>query len=398
MKKRIGVLFLSLMMLATISLAAYPAELEEQELQELETLENSENGEYGIEPISEEAGEAEEEYEVIEDDLYQMDRNITITQIINGNVYVMGETVKIKDTIIYGNVYVMAQEVEIENVEIDGSVYVMAEKMNFSGTAYDVYACGSKIDFDLNSYVWRNVKVAGDEIKINGNIGRSVYAGANHLSVGDNAIIEGALKYVSKTEGDISSEAQIEDIYFEQEQQNDREDYEPNAASYVFEALNVAFQTLIVVLILVFCVGKFKALKRTDNVAVDFLKNTGKGSLWLIFVPIVSILLMISVIGIGFGIIVLTLYIISLYIALAVTSVEITHRILAKQEENEVKKGKMIGVAVLISLVIWAIKFIPVLGSLIRFIAILIGLGIMSTLIFQKNKKEEINENEKGSN
>lgn len=398
MKKRIGVLFLSLMMLATISLAAYPAELEEQELQELEALENSENGEYGIEPISEEAGEAEEEYEVIEDDLYQMAQNITITQIINGNVYVMGETVKIKDTIIYGNVYVMAQEVEIENVEIDGSVYVMAEKMNFSGTAYDVYACGSKIDFDLNSYVWRNVKVAGDEIKINGNIGRSVYAGVNHLSVGDNAVIEGALKYVSKTEGDISSEAQIEDIYFEQEQQNDREDYGPSVASYVFEALNVAFQTLIVVLILVFCVGKFKTLKRTDNVAMDFLKNTGKGSLWLIFVPIVSILLMISVIGIGFGIIVLTLYVISLYIALAVTSVEITHRILAKQEENEVKKGKMIGVAVLISLVIWAIKFIPVLGSLIRFIAILIGLGIMSTLIFQKNKKEEINENEKGSN
>lgn len=398
MKKRIGVLFLSLMMLATLSWAAYPAELEEQELKELEETENLQDGEYGIEPISEEEGEPIEEYDVLEDDFYQMSQDITIQQAVNGNVYVMGRTVKIKDAIIYGNVYAMAEEVEIENSEIDGSVYVMAEKAKFSGTVYDVYACGSKIDFDLNSYVWRSAKIVADEVSMDGNIGRNLETAVNRLSIGDNAVIEGALKYVSDKEGNISSEAQIADIHFEQEQEKDRTEEGPNAISYVFEAINVAFQTLIVVLVLAFCIGKFKTLKRTENVGMDFLKNAGKGSLWLIFVPIVAVLLMISIIGIGFGMIVFVLYVISLYLATAVTSVEIAHRILAKQEETEVKKGKMIGITILISLVIWVLKFIPVLGGLVRFIAILVGLGVVCTLIFQKNKKEEINENEKGSN
>lgn len=124
---------------------------------------------------------------------------------------------------------------------------------------------------------------------------------------------------------------------------------------------------------------------------MDFLKSTGKGALMLIFVPILSVVLMLSILGLGFGMIILALYIILLCVAIPITSVEIAYRILGKKED--VKKAVWIGISILVSLVIWGIKFIPVVGGIVRLIVILIGLGIVSSLIFQRNKKEKVNEN-----
>lgn len=384
MKKIIGILLLSFMMIANISFATESVDLDKMEFDESE--------------IEQLLSAKMHESNMLDDDVYQMEKDVTIQQSVNGNVYVMAQNVKIEEVEIYGNVYIMAQKIEIVNSEIDGSVYVMGEEINFSGMANDVYALGESINFSSDSYVYRDVRVAGETVNIDGSIERNCYAGTKSLLVTDNAVIEGTLKYFSEQEGNISENARITDVQFEKEELEDTQEQESNIMQYIYEVLKVAFQAFILVLIVVFGIHKFKILKRTDNIASDFLKDTGKGALVLIFVPIISILLMISIIGMGFGFVLLALYFILLYISIPVTAVEITHRILAKQSENEIKKGKMIGISILISVIFWAIKFIPTIGEIIRFIAVLIGLGITATLIFQKNKKEEINENEKRSN
>lgn len=384
MKKVIGILFLCFIMIATISFATTE-----------DTLPINDMAEYDIMPISEEPTDiGGEGYEMIYDDVYKMENQVTIQEIIDGNVYVMAREVKVDNAVIYGNLFVMAEEIEIINSEISGAVFALGEKINFSGMTNDLYACGSKVDIGADSYVWRNAKVAGETIHINGNVGRNLYAGVNQLNVGDTAKIEGTLQYFSPREGNISDQAQIQEVQFTQDEQE--ENTQTTTTNYVYEMASVVFQTLIVALVIVFLVGKFKTLKRTDNLGMDFLKSTGKGALMLIFVPILSVVLMLSILGLGFGMIVLVLYIILLCVAIPITSVEIAHRILAKKED--VKKAVWIGVSILVSLVIWVIKFIPVVGGIVRFIVILIGLGIVSSLIFQRNKKEEVNENEKGSN
>lgn len=386
MKKRIGILFLIFMMFATFSLATETIDL---------NLPQTENQEDGIMPISEMPTDTEDDgYEMIYDDVYKMENQATINQVIDGNVYVMARDVKVENAVIYGNLFVIAENIQIVDSEIAGSVFAIGENINFSGMTNDLYACGSKVDMVAGSYVWRNAKLAGETIHMDGNVGRNLDVGVNQFVVGDNAQIEGTLHYFSSKEGSISEQAQIGDVQFIQDEQEENETQ--NGANYVFEMANVAFQTLIIALIIVFLVNKFKTLKRTDNIGMDFLKSTGKGALMLIFAPILSIVLMLSVIGVGFGMIVLVLYIIALCVAIPTTSVEIAHRILAKKED--VKKGVWIGSSILVSLVIWVIKFIPVIGGIVRFILVLIGLGIISSLIFQRNKKEEVNENEKGSN
>ena len=395
MKKVVGVLFLIFIMMATFSFAAYPADLEAAELQLIDATNLEDVEMTPIEPRNEENVEEAliEEDEIIYDDVYRMEEDVTINEIIDGNVYVMAKNIKIENTIIYGNVYVMAEKIEIVNSEIDGSIYAIGEEINFSGAAYDVYVCGAKINFDSDSYIWRSVRAAGETLNIDGNIGRNLYAGVSNLSIGDNAIIEGVLNYSSEKEGNISENAQISEVQFNKEEIKVEEENTIDVKDYIYQALTAVFKALIVVLIIVFGVHKFNNLKRTNNMAIDLLKNTAKGSLVLIFVPIISVLLMISLVGLGFGFIILALYAISLYIATSIMSVEIAHRILTNKDKDEIQKGKMIGMATLVALIIWAISFIPVIGGIIKFVLILMGLGIIYDMLFQRNKKEEVNEN-----
>lgn len=398
MKRIVGILFLSIIMITTISFAAYPSELEETENDGLEvfgTLEESDLENYDdlVEPISEEDGQAFEEASIIYDDIYRMGEEVTVNENVDANVYVMGENVKIDGAFIYGNLYVMANKIEIIDSEIEGSIYALGENISFSGSANDIYACASNIDFDLDSYIWRSAKVGADTVNMNGNIGRNLYASVNNLSIGDNATIEGSLNYYSANEGNIAEQAKIGEVNFEQQKIEEDANGGIDFIGYLYDAMTVALKTLIVALIIVFFINKFNNIKRTNNVATDLLKATGKGTLVFVVVPIIFIILICSIIGVGLGFALMALYIIAIYIATSTVSLEITHRILNKQKDVEIKKWKIVGISILISLAIWAIGLIPVIGGIIKFILILMGLGIWYTIIFQRNKKETVNEN-----
>ena len=143
MKKRIGILFLLMMMLATFVFAAYPEDLENQELENLQTT-SEENSEAGIDPISLE-GE-ENHLDITDNDVYLCENHVNIKEMINGNVYVIAQNATIDQAMIYGNVYIIAEKIDILNAEINGSVYLIGENIHFSGSAYDVYSCGAKVD------------------------------------------------------------------------------------------------------------------------------------------------------------------------------------------------------------------------------------------------------------
>lgn len=382
MKKVIGIVTLCIMMICTMSFATTE-----------DILPVNDVANYDIMPISEVSTNIEEDdYKIIYDDVYKMEKQVTIDEAIDGNVYIMAQDLKIENAIIDGNLYVMAENIEIINSEIQGSIYAGGEKISFSGMTNDVYAFGSDIDFDVNSCIWRNVKVVGENVNMYGSVGRNFYAGVNNLTIGDNAIIDGILKYTSENEGNISEEARIAEVQFEQEENMKAETQNVSVGDYIYKVLKVAFKTLIVVLIIVFSINKFKSIKRTNNTAIDLLQYVAKGSLLLVLTPIIVILLMCTVIGIGLGFVILALYIIMLYISISLVSAEIAYRILNK-ENDEIVKGKMIGLSILVSFIICAVGFIPILGGIVKIIVVLIGLGIMFDILFQKVKKEEINEN-----
>ncbi len=388
MKKRIGILFLLMMMLATFVFAAYPEDLENQELEDLQTI-SEENTDAGINPISLEGGE-ETNLNITDNDVYLCEDSVNIKEVINGNVYVIAQNATIDQAMIYGNVYIIAEKINILNAEINGSVYVIGEEIHFSGSAYDVYSCGAKIDFDTESYVLRDIRAVADTLNLKGSVFRNVYAGVNQLSVAENAIIHGTLDYSSEKEETLPEGAQIGEVKFHltQPKESDFED-----ENYVLDALTVAFKTLIIGLVLIFVVTKFKNLHRTDNVGLDLLKDAGKGLAAFVVFPIVIVVLLISILGTGLGVITLFLYMVILYVSKALAAVEIANRILSKTKTENHENAKLIGVSVLVSLVVWGIGLIPTFGGLVQIIIGLIGLGVFASLILQRNKKEIQNEN-----
>lgn len=388
MKKRIGILFLLMMMLATFVFAAYPEDLENQELEDLQTT-SEENSEAGIDPISLETGE-ENNLNITDNDVYLCENNVNIKEAINGNVYVIAQNATIDQAMIYGNVYIIAEKINILNAEINGSAYLMGENIHFSGSAYDVYSCGAKVDFDTNSYVLRDVRTVADTLNLNGNVFRNVYAGVNQLTVAENAIIHGILDYSSEKEETLPEGAQIGEVKFHLTQPNTTTSEDKN---YVLEAITVAFKTLIICLIMIFVITKFKNLHRTENIGMDLLKDTGKGLITFILFPILIVILFITIIGSGLGMVALILYIVILYAAKSLAAIEIANRILSKMKTEDHQNAKLIGISILVSLVIWALSFVPVLKVIVSIIVGLIGLGVFANLVIQRNKKEIQNEN-----
>ena len=404
MKKVLGIIFLSIILIASTVLAAYPEDLENSELEQISddeivkvSEEELQNAESGIEEVATE-NELEtendvtlEEYygDVEDDDIYQVDTEVTINQIVDGNVYVMGEVVKFDNAVIYGNAYVMGKNVEFENVEINGSVYVLAEDIEISGIANDIYACGSNINFNEGSYIWRSARIAGESLKLNGTIGRDAFFGVSNLTIEGNAIINGTLNYVSQNEATISEQAQISDINFEKQEIDNEDKNGFDIMSYIGKLIRALFTTAIVALIIVSFVDKFKKMNRTENISTDLLKNAGIGTLFLIFVPIITICLSISNVACLIGIIGLLLYIVAICASTSITSMEVATRILEKSQDENIGKGKKIGVAVLVSLVFWVIGLIPVVGTIVKLAFVLIGLGIIFNLAFIKIKSVE---------
>lgn len=384
MKKRIGILFLLMMMVATFVFAAYPEDLENQELENLEGDFSQMNAE-GIEPISINP-DMETNVNVTDSDVFLSENTVNVTEVINGNVYVMGKDVKLDQAIVYGNVFAMGENVDISNVEINGSVYVMGSSVKFSGTAYDVYAMGESVDFAKETYIWRDIKAFGNRVNLNGNIYRNVDVGANELTVANGTTIEGKLEYTSENETTIPEDAHIGDVKFNQEKMK-REN-----TNYFFEAATQAFKTFIIGLILVFVVTKFSLLKRTENIAMDFVKEAGKGIVTFCIFPIVAFILLITGIGASLGVMTVFFYVILLYIATSLTAVEIANRMVSKMQIKNQKNAKLIGIAILISLVIWGLSFVPVLGVIVQILTGLIGLGILAEILLPM-KKEEKNEN-----
>lgn len=389
MKKVIGILFLCIVMCMTDSFAAYPEELENAELEQLQNDQ--------VELISEtqevtpiEPRTSETEIVVIEDDVYKFEESPVITGIIDGNVYVMGETVTVKDAVIHGSLYALAGKIEVTNSDIGGSVYVIADDIIFSGTTNDIYALGGDIECDLDSYVWRTARIACESLNINGEIARDLYASVDGLQVGDRAVIGGKMEYSSDEAGDISEAAQIGELKFNQTEQEPVEESVPNMAEYVLDVVSVILRTLIISAIIVLCGDKFKKISRTENVATDLLKSMCKGAGVLVFVPVIGFILIITIIGIALGFSVFAIYAVLLYIAIPVIATDIAYRILTRKKDEEIKNGKIIGVSILVAIVIWAIDLIPVVGGSIKFILMLMGLGVLFDIMFQKAKKEEI--------
>ena len=392
----IAVLLMLILLLSTVSFATNKVvKNETNEVENTVDEEISDDIELDIQNLTnnllEDDAISQDNIEYFDNDIYEIKDEIKLTKMVNGNVYIIAKEININSSIIDGNAYLLGETIKIDNSTINGSVYIAGKDISINANIKDAYIAGETIKIGEESIINRNLRVASDKLDILGIVYDNVYSGADSIYVGDNAKILGELNYSSSEPAVISPTATVNSQnYTKTEEKEDVENISADLVKgivktvTVFSIVGAVIKALVVAGILVLISNKL--IEKNKNAEVsDYIKNAGKGLILFILIPIFAIILCITLIGAGLGVILILFYIVLIYISAVVASLALASTIL----KNEDSKWKLYGLTVAIFLVLSLIKLIPVVGGIIMFIFKLIGIGCLFSVL-KPNKKEEI--------
>lgn len=321
----------------------------------------------------------EDDYsDIYQDDLYLIDDEIVMDKLVDGNVYLMGKKVKITGQVA-GNVYVFADNVEFENAYIQSSVYICANTVKFGAVSYDLYAACGSLEIPENFGVYRDIRVASNSITINGIVSRNAYLTSNNINVANTASIYGNLVYSSNSEQDIPKSRVDGDITFNQSKE------EMPTTKDAIVSIVVDVLSAIVLAFIIFGLGKWLAPKGLEKantlLANKWLPAFGIGLLSCIIVlPIIMIVLLCTVVAAPVALLLLGLYILLLVISIPIVTITIANAISQKCKFTKIPM-QLLMIAI-VSIVLYAIHYIPYVGGIINFILTILGFGILIISIF----------------
>lgn len=271
---------------------------------------------------------------------------------------------------------------------------------------------GTKIGGDLivsggtvsvNGEVEGKLIASGGNITVSGKIGKGVQINyVDSLTVTSSAGIGGDLDYSSSNEAVISENAEIAggvnftllELKTEEKEAIKEASLSIFAATY-FGGKLISFLSLFILGILLILVMPEVFEKFNDRIRNTLGFSIGAGAIMIFLVPVIisilmviSIILFITLIGSGIGLVVtvsyiflLLLYIILIYASTLFLSYLLGKAILMKTSLNFNKYGWKV-LAFLIGLVIIAVVYnIPFIGWLIRFAGVLFGFGALALVI-----------------
>lgn len=266
------------------------------------------NEEDGVMPINE---DMQYNYtNTVESDVYLINQNVSLNENVNGNIYVIGQSVDISSEWIYGNVFVIADNVTIKG-NISGSVYALAQTINIETTSVGtVYAMAETINLENGANIANDLKAAAENININGNVYREIYIGAENINVSDTAehIAKGSVYYSNNLTDAKNLLSNINVVKTEDSQKIE------NTVKTAIVGATIKTQIInIVSAVLVIAVIYFLVRNRvseTEEISANaVIKNVVSGLCWLVFTPIVCVILLCTIIGVPLAIIGFVLYI-----------------------------------------------------------------------------------------
>ena len=305
---------------------------------------------------------------VVEHSLFTANQVVTSLDNVNGINFVAGDSITVKGDNEYG--IFAGNSVTVSN-NITKDLFVAGNTVLIDSNAKlnrDLYAAGSNII--INSNIEKNAFIAGSivtlkDTTIKGNINLA----CEQLIIEGVVSINGTLKINDNAKIDNESNLMIDT----KELYNSKDELNSISVSNIFVDLLISIAGLLIVGFIIN--GVFpnvydKVLK--DITVKNELKNVLMGLIALIVMPIISIILFCTIVGMLFGFIVLFIYILMLMIALLYGSVVLGNLILTKLFKTNDNSYLSISIGVII---IKLISLIPTLGGTIYFLILLYGIG-----------------------
>lgn len=304
--------------------------------------------------------------------------NVNSENDVDGIKAVAGNNVNISGDSEYG---VFAGNTLNINGNIEKELFVAGNEINFNGeVGRDSYIAGNIIN--ITGTLNRNAYMAGtnivlSDVTINGNI-RLV---ATEIEIKDNVIINGNIKYNDNANVIGLSKLNSENITtYHIDTEEEETTFVDKLSDFLFYIISLSIIGFVINA--VFPKIYLGLNKKLEMKSVFNRFAVGLGI--LIIVPIVSIMAMLTGIGVPISLIVLALYVILCYIGkLTILSIigNNIYTICLKKKDNSYT-SIMIGVVLY-----YLLTLIPYIGGIISFIALAIGLGYSKELIFKSKNK-----------
>jgi hypothetical protein len=330
--------------------------------------------------------------------------SVTVHDAVGGDLFVAGGTIDV-DAAVGGDAVAAGGKVRIGSA-VAQSVYAAGGQVNVNGKlGRNLRVAGGQVELGPNAEVVGNVSAAGGQVRIYGAVrghvqaagGRvlidapvagDVWATSGHVELGPRARIAGKLRYRS---GEALHQDPAAQVSGGIEQLMPRwggsaastpASPEPPPRRQGVGALGWVWTTGLVVLAAVWLALAPVVSARSSRVLRE---RTGisvlLGFIWLVCVPVLAVLLLLTVIGIPLALFVVAAYLAALPLAYVSAAVGLGDWALARWRAARASAlGWRVGAAALALALLNALGHVPWLGALLVFAVLLGGLGALLLL------------------
>ena len=317
------------------------------------------------------SGEVEGDAYIGGGDLLVVGGNVTLDGEVGQNVRVLGGTVNISGKV-------------GRNVSLAGGNISLAKNAEIAGNLV-----GAVGNLDYLGFVKGNLELVGQYLNLNGRVDRNVEAKVGSLTLGDNAQIGGNLSYASKTEANFAPNAQIAGVVTYKQTDGYpfsalSEKNSQQAAQRIWGGVRkgfslVSFITAFLIGFIVLRLFPRRMLTMTEIFAHAPGKSLAIGFLTLVVIPIISLLLAFTIIGLPLSFIMMTVWVIIIYFTKITLAFYLGRLLLLK-----IGFGRRGGWALLLGLFIYFIAGgLPFIGLLLKLLVLFAGTGAIVTDIYR---------------
>ena len=324
-------------------------------------------------------------------DEYLAGSNITIDYMIDGNLFVFADNVTISSNV-GGDAFIVANSVEVTSSGyIYGNLFVVSPNLDIAGRVYDIYALSETTN--ITGAIYRDIKISSNNITLTGAVGRNAYIDSSNIifeeaqntssaestTLSTKGMIYGDLNYTSKSEITIPEGSVTGSVNFTQE---------VDSVSNSIENYLYSLGRILVLVIVIWLLCLWLAPKFLENMPILLTKKLphviGLGILTPIVLLVVSILLLF--INITSSIALLLFVMLFVLFAISTSLFIITVNNFICQKLKIQKNIGIFGMLIVTTIVLWGIGLIPYVGTIIGFIGIILGFGILTSHLVLKKE------------
>lgn len=349
---------------------------------------------HALQIIQEEKPVIIEATQTVDDTLIITAQDVTVHGNINGNLLVAGEDIEITGRV-FGNLLTFADDVQISG-SIDGMTVAAADSLEFTSATVlgDLWLAADSIDVDENTDIGGNLTsvssslefagkvgkdlvAAAERLSVSGEVGQDIRATAKHIDIADAAVVGGDITYRTQDEDELTlgTQTTVEGEVDYKGRPKDI-DFGNHFGSHDFYLWGLLW------FLAAFIVGwlaltLFPKLQDAQlGQGKEGLKTAGVGFLVLVSVPVMSIIVAITLVGLPLSLIATAAWLVAWYLAKIVLAHLIGRSIFERRHD-----APSLVLSLFVGLVIvTAAVNLPLIGGTLNLIATVVGLGLLVQL------------------